>query len=199
MSEFTRYSRARLDDRQITELIGIARGLIADGTLNDGEIEYFTKWLAATEGLTGNPVVATLLDRFHAVLEDGIVDPEERAELFEALHRFTGSDFEVGEALKSTTLPLCAPAPRLVFAGARFTFTGSFVFGSRRDCEAAVTDRGGEAGSLRRDTRFLVIGEYASDDWIHSTYGRKIEKAVGMRDAGVPIHIVSEAHWRDAL
>lgn len=85
------------------------------------------------------------------------------------------------------------------FENMRFCLTGTFMFGRRRDCEAAIAAKGGEAGPLRRDTNYLVIGEYATDAWIHSTYGRKIEKAVEMRANNLPIAIVSEAHWRQYL
>lgn len=196
----TRYHHDRLDDRQVTELIGIARGLIADGFLNDEEIGFLHKWLAATEGVSDNPLISTLMARIDAVLADGIIDPDERAEIFEAMKALTGADFVTGEALKSTTLPLCDPAPDIVFPEQRFCLTGSFVFGARKDCELAVRQRGGLPGSVRMDTAFLVIGEYASDDWIQSSYGRKIEKAVEYRDRrGLPIHIVSEAHWQSFL
>ncbi|MGS4945546.1 BRCT domain-containing protein [Meridianimarinicoccus sp. RP-17] len=199
MSEFSKYSAARLNDRQTTELVGIARGLVADGILSDAEIEFLHRWLVAATVATPNPLLEKLLLRIEDILSDGIVDPEERAEVLEALHAITGPDFAIGEMLKPTTLPLCNPAPDIAFDGHRFTFTGAFVFGKRKECEQAVIERGGDAGSLRKDTAFLVIGEYASDDWIHSSYGRKIEKAMQMKQGGVPVRIVSEAHWRGFL
>lgn len=197
----TRYHRARLNDRQVTELVGIARGLIADGQLNDTEIEYLEKWLIASEGITSNPIIADLVRRIAEAREDGRIDEDERADLHGALLKLTGSeDFEIGEALKSTTLPLCTPAPTISFQGQRFAFTGTFVYGSRKDCETAVKERGGKAGSVRLDTNFLVIGQYASEDWVQSSYGRKIEKAMEYRDQrGVPLHIVSEEHWQSFL
>lgn len=194
-----RYSEARLNDRQVTELIGLARGLIADGRLNDPEIQFLHKWLVASGGVSQNPLVAKILSRIEEILEDGIVDDDERGDLFETLQAFAGNDFEVGEILKSTTLPLCDPAPELFFEGARFTFTGTFVFGKRRDCEATAVEGGAVAGSLTQKTTFLVIGEYATDSWAQSSFGRKIEKAAGWRDAGIPISIISEAHWRKAI
>lgn len=201
MTVHTKYNRARLDDRQVSELIGLARGLIADGKLEDSEIEYLEKWLAASEGITNNPLVSNLVRRIAEAREDGVIDDEERADLYSALSQFSGSeDFELGELLKSTTLPLCKPAPEIAFEDKMFAFTGTFVFGSRKDCEAAMKERGGKSGSIRMDTDFLVIGEYASDDWIHSSYGRKIEKAVEYRDTrGLPLRIISEAHWRSFL
>ncbi len=43
LSEHNKYSRARLDDRQVTELIGIARGVLADDALFDEEIAFLYK------------------------------------------------------------------------------------------------------------------------------------------------------------
>jgi hypothetical protein len=48
---------------------------------------------------------------------------------------------------------------------------------------------------LNQETGYLVIGVYATDSWIHSTFGRKIEKAVVMRGEGLPIAIVGEQYW----
>jgi len=193
------YGRARLDDRQVTELVGLARGLLADDFLSDDEIFFLRKWLAASEGVTNNPLLATFSQKLEQVLEDGIVDDEERADLFHFLKSLCANDVEIGEALQATSLPLCSPAPTLAFPGMRYCFTGSFVFGTRKDCEAAIMERGGEAGSLTKKTNFLVIGEYATDSWSQSSWGRKIEKAAKMRHEGTPIHIVSEQHWRSAL
>jgi len=199
MEQKSKYNRARLDDRQMTELIGMARGMIADGDLNDREVHFLHKWLAANEVITANPVIAKLVMRIEDVLADGVIDDEERADLIETLTAFTASDFELGEVLKATTIPLCDPTPNVLIPEHRFTFTGTFTFGTRKDCEAAIAERGGLAGSLTKSTRFLVIGEYATDSWAQSSFGRKIEKAAGMRDAGIPINLISEAHWRTYL
>lgn len=199
MNDYTQYAHHRLNDRQVTELIGIARGLLIDGHLSDDEIHFLHRWLAANETITGNPLIATLVQRVEETLADGVIDEDERADLHDTLNRLTANDFELGEVLKSTTLPLCDPAPDILFAARRFCFTGTFTFGKRKDCEAAVADRGATTGTLTQKTDFLVIGEYASDAWIHSSYGRKIEKAVDMRDRGFPVRIVSEAHWRRYL
>ena len=37
------YSRARLDDRAINELLGLAKGIAADGVVNQKEAEFFAK------------------------------------------------------------------------------------------------------------------------------------------------------------
>lgn len=199
MTEDTRlhrlYARARLDDREVNELIGLAHGIIADGVVNKAEVDYLQKWLVAHEAAAGSPVVSKLLNRVDAILADGVVDSEEAADLFSVLQRLAGGDFELGETVKATTLPLDEPAPVIEFPGSRFCFTGTFGFGTRKACEAAVKGKGGICGPLTMDTSFLVIGAYATDSWAHSTFGRKIEKAVEMRGKGVPIAIVGEEHW----
>jgi len=74
-----------------------------------------------------------LYSRVNEMLGDGIVDEDERVELFDTLNQFSRQDFELGEVLKPTTLPLCNPAPSLVFLGQRYCFTGTFNFGKRRE------------------------------------------------------------------
>jgi hypothetical protein len=48
-------------------------------------------------------------------------------------------------------------------------------------------------------TSYLVIGSIGSTDWVHSTHGRKIEKAVRLRTEGRPIHIIAEEYWAECI
>jgi NAD-dependent DNA ligase len=186
----------RLSSRQIDELIGMARGIACDGTVTQKEAEFLQKWLAANVGISNQPVVATLYQRVNEVLADGVLDSDEAADLLDTLNAFSDRDFELGEVLKSTTLPLCAPPPMpLRFEGQSYCFTGTFNYGARKLCEGAVEARGGECGPLRKSTNVLVIGVYATESWKHSSFGTKIMKASDMRETGVPISIVSEEHW----
>ena len=194
-----RVGRERISARQIDELIGIARGLTADGYLNQSEMEFLQKWLVANSVISDQPVIRTLFRRVDEVLRDGFVDEQECAELLDTLNQFSNRDFELGEVLKSTTLPLCSPAPDLTFPGVSYCFTGTFNFGTRQACHQAVEARGAVPGSLCKSTGVLVIGVYATESWRHSSFGNKIMKAVEWREAGVPISIVSEEHWQRHL
>lgn len=196
---YNRFGHERISERQIDELIGIARGLCADNLLNDTEVEFLERWLAANVGITGHPIVATLYRRVAEILADGVVDQDERLDLFATLSAFSDTTFELGEVMKPGTLPLCSPPPSLSFVGKSYCFTGTFSFGGRTQCHEAVEVRGATAGSLTRKTDFLVIGAYATDSWKHSSFGHKIEKACNMRDSGVPISIISEEHWASFL
>ncbi|WSG73072.1 BRCT domain-containing protein [Rhizobium beringeri] len=190
-----KFGNDRISSRQIDELIGLARGLVADGNVNQAEVEFLEKWLVANAGVSDAPLLGTLYRRVREILADGVVDEEEKAELLDTLNRFSNRDFELGETLKATTLPLCAPAPVLSFEGRAYCFTGTFNYGQRKHCEAAVTERGASAGGLTQKTNVLVIGTYATDSWKHSSFGAKIMNAVEFRRKGLPISIVSEDHW----
>lgn len=185
----------RISSRQIDELIGLSSGLCADGVINQSEAEFLQKWLAANSGVSSQPVLSVLYQRVSEMLRDGVVDADERSDLFETLSSLAHRDFELGEVLKAATLPICVPPPPLTFSGLNYCFTGTFNYGPRKDCEAAVNERGGLCGSLTRRTDVLVIGVYATESWKHSAFGNKIIKAAEMRESGVPIIIVSEEHW----
>lgn len=196
---YNRVGGDRISSRQIDELIGIARGIAVDGALSQAEVEFLQKWLAANASISDQPVIRTLYRRIDEMLSDDVLDPEESAELLETLNSFSNRDFELGEVLKSTTLPLCRPPPDLTFVGRTYCFTGTFNYGQRKFCEQAVAERGGSCGSLSQRTDYLVVGVYATESWKHSTHGNKIIKASEWRDRGVPIAIVSEEHWTKHL
>lgn len=74
------------------------------------------------------------------------------------------------------------------------------VSGCRRDCEAAVMDRGGKIHPrVTLETHYLVIGLLGSTDWLHTTHGRKIEHAIHCQEQGSPLAIVCEEHWNQHL
>lgn len=193
---YNRVGGERISSRQIDELIGIARGIACDGMLNQSEVEFLQKWLAVNQAISDQPMIRTLYQRTSEMLADDVLDADEARELLETLNTFSRRDFELGESLKATSLPLCQPAPDpLAFLGRTYCFTGTFNYGGRQACEQAVTERGGSCGSLTRSTDVLVIGVYATESWRHSSFGNKILKACDYRDAGVPLSIVSEEHW----
>ena len=125
------YSRARLDDRAINELLSLAKGIVADCVVNQKEAEFLQKWLVANTVVKDNPVIATLFKRVNEMLKDNNLDDEEAHELLDTLHKFSGGDFELGEIQKATRLHSDDPPPSIDFQERRFCFTGTFAYGSR--------------------------------------------------------------------
>lgn len=190
-----RFNGKKIADRQVDTLLGLAAGLVADGKVDQGEAHVLQRWLVANAAAASNPIVHNLLIRVNEMLSDDVLDKEESAELLDILVKFSGSNFEIGEVAKATTLPLCSPEPIIKVQGHRFCFTGTFAFGNRKECESIIADRGGAAGSMAKSTSYLVIGTYVTDSWIHESFGRKIEQAVRWRQDGTPLKIVSEEAW----
>lgn len=92
-------------------------------------------------------------------------------------------------------MPL-APPPQFSWMNTVFVFTGKFAFGTRMDCQHQVTRRGALCEKdITVRTQYLVIGTFGSRDWVHTSFGRKIQKAVKYREAGAGVAIVAEDHW----
>ena len=193
-----RFNTARLNDRKVDELLGICKGIECDGVVTQGEAEFLKEWMVANREIADRWPTNMLFSRIMEMLEDRMLDEDEQLELLETLHHITGRDpTKPGQAHAPTSLPLCAPPPLISMPGMLFCFTGKFVTGSRKQIEAMVVTRGAKIKSNpTQDTDYLVIGSVGSTDWIHSTHGRKIEKAVELKAQGFPIAIVSEEHWQ---
>ncbi|MDB5537516.1 MAG: hypothetical protein JWP26_127 [Devosia sp.] len=194
-AKFNRLNGPRLKVRQIDELVGLAKGIAADGTLANSELDYLVRWLVANREITQDPIVDGLYRQIQTLLSDGVFTDEERAELLGILQDFGSPAMEMGEPMLSTAIPFADPLPTLMFDGRRYCFTGTFNHGTRDVCETAVAQRGAEAGSLTKNTDVLVVGHYATESWLHSPYGLKIIKAKGMQQKGHRIAIVPEMHW----
>jgi hypothetical protein len=190
----------RVQDRLIDELIGISRGVIADGVVDEQEAIFIGQWIEQHREVAEKWPVNVLYARLTEMLKDGILSHDEQQELLSTLKDLTGESSLFQEPNRSTTLPLDKPAPEILFEGRTFCLTGRFVFGSLLDCEDTIAEMGGSvAETPGLDTDYLVIGELSSPDWVHTTFGRSIERSVELKEQGHQIHIVSEEHWVDSL
>lgn len=131
----------RISSGPIDELIGLCRGLAADGSINQSKVEFLQKWLAANVAISDQPVIRTLHDRINSTLADHVADEDECDDLIGTLHELASGPVELGESLKSTSLPLCKPAPFLTLAGQRYCFTGSSCSGSASSAKSGHGSR----------------------------------------------------------
>jgi NAD-dependent DNA ligase len=187
-------NRAR---RNASELIGLVRGIMADGTLKAIEVEALVQWLEATPESTASFPGNVLVKRLERYFEDKALDDDEMKDLAETLSQLAGGQgLKIKAMQASTTLPLTIPQPTLSFHAKEFVFTGRFFYGPRRVCEKAIVNLGGTCNAGPRGTTdYLIIGTIGSADWITSAYGTKIEKAMEMVRNGHRINIISEDHW----
>ena len=201
MSKAARSKNAlRIQDRLIDELIGICRGIIADGVIAESEAIFLGQWIENHREISDKWPVNVVYARVTEMLRDGVLTESERKDLLETLRDLTGEASPLQEPNQSTTLPINRPEPDVDFDGSVFCLTGKFVYGSVLDCEETITEIGGSVVTApTQETDYLVIGEFCSRDWVHTTFGRSIERAIELRDQGRDIKIISERHWVDAL
>lgn len=189
-------------DRQIDELIGIVKGVMADGMVHQGEVEFLLAWLESNRTALDKWPAKAIYPRLKAALADGNMDQDEERDILDLLLSTVGGNSApmLGHPSNSSSLPYTQPQSEIVFDTRLFCFTGKFHSGSRQWCEGQVASRGGvPVSSINKKLHYLVIGEIGSRDWMHSTHGRKIEKAIEYNEAGHSIVILSEQRWFEQL
>lgn len=193
--------QSRIEDRSISELIGIAKGLVADNIINEWEADFLVTWIKNNAHITCWPF-DILQKRIASMLSDGIIDDNERDELLSLLKSFVGEK-TISDHISSfaTTLPLTKPIPEIIISDKTFCFTGKFAYGQRKDCEKIIVERGGIiSDNVTKHLDYLVIGLMGNEDWAHSTFGRKIQKAIDYNTTkGTQIAIIGEDSWTEAL
>lgn len=190
------FNKAMRSERGIDEMLGICKGILADGTVVEEEARFLSIWIRENPEVCGMFPGKLLVERLNRIFLDGVCSEDEREDLRALLMSFTGQTDKVpvGQA-GSTRIIFEDPEPLIVIAGKSFSFTGKFVSGTRTWCADQTTKRGGifhERPNV--ETKFLIVGTGGSRDWIHTSYGRKIEAAVEYREK-YGTKIVSEEHW----
>jgi NAD-dependent DNA ligase len=196
-----RFNRARRSERDLSEFLGLAKGLLADGSISTDESDAVARWIKTHQDAIEQWPLNLLSQRVARIYSDGRVEDDERRELAELLQSIVGgtAGIVLGEDAP-TELPLDQPPPVCVWRDAVVVFTGKFAYGTRADCQRAAKDHGAicEADVTKR-THYLVIGTFGSRDWVHTSFGRKIQKAVEYREMGGAPQILGEDHWVESI
>jgi hypothetical protein len=196
------FNRAGRTERDLSEMLGLAKGMLADGVFNEDEAGYLHDWARNHPDALERWPVNVIFGRLQHAFADGTIDAAERRGLHDLLAELVGGTAAVLLGYEgATTLPLDSPAPEVRWGpDCVYVFTGRFAYGTRADCEREVTTRGSACEkNITRRTSFLVIGTFGSEDWKHSSFGLKIQKAVKLRESGGAIRIIGEDHWANAL
>lgn len=199
-----KYRGRKSDDEAeaINRLHGFISGIAADGVLVDQEIRALGSWLREHEAFATSFPLDVVLDRVSAVLADRRITEEERADLLETLESLQGGAFmDTGAAGGFATRHTFDVCKSLSHEGHHFCVTGKFACGNRRQVCGTIESLGGSVThGITKEVSYLLVGTFASRDWVGTAHGRKIEKALEYRDdkGGWPL-IVAEEDWLEHI
>ena len=93
------------------------------------------------------------------------------------------------------------PAPEVVFEGRTFVFAGELALRPRPIVRARGRRSWAASASVRvsRRTDYVVLGSLSADEWAQEAIGPVLDAVVQYRARGVPIAVISEEHWAEAL
>lgn len=77
---------------------------------------------------------------------------------------------------------------------------GEFLYGTRAACERLVLKVGAMCtDNVSKKVDILVVGTRVAPDWAHTSFGRKIQRAVELQTEGHAIEIISERRMMEAI
>ncbi|PIF45849.1 BRCA1 C Terminus (BRCT) protein [Chryseobacterium sp. 52] len=187
-------------------LQGIFHGILADGVLNDDEIFKLHEWLSENEHLNSYYPYDEIRSLVLSIVADKIIDEEERTVLTAFMKQFVElKNTDIAAKIDRDTAEvnisgICAVDPEIIFENKTFCITGILSRGSRSELQQAIQDKGGvPVNTISRKTDYLIIGDTNNACWSYSCYGRKVEKALGLRKEGHTIVMVHEFDVFDAI
>ena len=178
---------------RIDELVGFLAGLAAD-ILNDMDISALSAWLESNTEVKDRWPANVIVSRLESILEDGIVTEGERSDFLTTVNQFIGPEFDSSDVtIEASTAVWEDQVEALDFEGSTFCLTGDFVSGDQDSvdtmlkCKGAVTQP-----NVNKDVDYLEIGPLASRNWLYTSHGRKIEKALLLKREGTQVTIITE-------
>lgn len=184
-------------NRAVEHLMGMLQGVMADGVLQDAEVRFLRTWITEHEAVTRTWPGSLVRRQLDLVLEDGVISNAEREHLINTFTHLIGTNFSLtgSSSPEIATLPI-NDSVTVDLRHSGVCHTGEFLFGTRATCERATLKAGGmPLDSLTKSVDYLVIGTRVSPSWAHTSFGRKIQRAVELQDAGHAIEIISEQRW----
>lgn len=179
---------------QKDELLGFLAGVASDGVLNDQEVEALSVWLGRNESIRNTWPASVVVNRLNMILEDGIITEEERQDLMLTVNQITGhivDEETIGYEFSTEVWE--DSIDDLMVAGSTFCLTGDFVSGDRDAVDTMLRCLNAKtSSSVNNLVDYLVIGTLASRNWLYTSHGRKIEKALHIKRQGGGIKTITE-------
>ena len=194
--------RRRADLQRLTAIID---GIGADGIVNEKELAGLSDWLDEHSHLRRSWPYEEILSIVTGVFADGRIEATE----LKLLENFLAEVSAVGTSVHSTTTGgetlslitgLCAVCPEVLFEGRTFCLSGRFSRFSSKELAHKILAAGARiASEVDPQVDYLIIGADGNPCWTYACYGRQVENAVRLRQAGHTLLLVHENDLLDAL
>lgn len=168
--------------KAINELLGMCRMLSA-GALSKEQVDLLQMWLTKNDELKDTFPISHIRPKIEKVLEDGIIDEQEKQELLQLFDSTAGVKIDGAQGSHNKTIALLPfEEPNIRFSGMVFCLTGDFQTGSRKQIEQIIKDKGGVVKKgFSSSIHYLVVGLLASDAYKYGNFGSKIEEAMELK------------------
>jgi NAD-dependent DNA ligase len=188
-------------EQGLAEMVGLVQGVVADGVVSSDEATRLSEWARSHPEVASRWPANLLTRRLERIFTDGRIDAVERRRLAAMLSQLVDNPEGLSRGFPlATDLPITRPEPDVVFESQTFVFAGEMAYGPTHACEREVVDLGASCErTVNRRTDYVVIGGLAANDWSQAAFGHLVDEVALYRSRGVPIAVITEEHWVEAL
>ena len=181
----------------LNEFLGLISGIVSDDQINEDEFAYLIEWLNKHADLIDDATVKSVVAKMVEFSKLEQITPADEEALVSFLKQTAGIRFlETGAVDVHPMDHIADSIESMNHERAAICFTGVFNTGTRKEVEAIAIKLG---ATPRKDPsksiHYVVIGSQVSPDWKHTSFGRKIQKAIELRESGHPLIILTEQEW----
>lgn len=182
---------------QVNELIGFITGVAADNNINNEEILSLENWLNENSNICTKFPANIIAKRVNQIIKGNVVTQKEKDDLLDTIKEIIGHKFEeTGLAHGLTTEIFEDNIETFSHKGQNICFSGKFVAGNRSTVENVARKLGATIRkNITNDVTTLIMGTIASRDWRFTSHGKKIEKAIELKQKGRKLLILTERTW----
>ncbi|GAA5493979.1 hypothetical protein Rhal01_00133 [Rubritalea halochordaticola] len=192
--------------KAIDVFTGLALGILADGTINSKEALFLQGWIEANKAELPALLATNLSSKLAALSNSEDLQDCDLAALAEILVDSLGFDSDQVKAEQvgrpSRLLFDNISASDVTFTDAIFVLSGSFEKCSKKEVSSTIEKLGGHpnTNTPNKKTHYVVVGGKGSSQWITSSLGSKIRRALDLKEDGLNIKIISEeTFWRPLM
>ena len=194
----------KIKSKHINENIfhGFLKGIACDNVVNRNEVEALLKlcddgvWENENQ-IESDPRLMKIYECAVAANQDGIIDQKESDELCEYIAAVVGDTYADTGISKQRDIPqlegMIHRPEDVSFDGAEFCLTGKFKR-PKKDIEDAIEKLGGiPQDNVTEKTKYLILATEGSKYYATPNAGRKIKKAVNIREKKGTLEFIMES------